>query len=372
MAPLKLLIAGGGHASLPLIKMGHIWKRKNLEVTLVSADPWLVYSGALPQYLAGFYEWHQTSVNLEKLCKRYGTGFIQAYVSSVNPAHKSISLSTGETLTYDILVINVGSRTPATSQLPNVYPVKPMSRLLSLREKLESGAIKHLLITGAGAAGTEIALNLSHPKRKNGVVITILEQADHILSAFPDKAAETARRILTERGVDIQTGVTFDEDSATGYDAVIMATGSEPSSLTIDHPFKTGSGGRILTEKTLLVPEQDSVFAAGDTADISGFNLPPVGVHAVKQGKILRENIEALISGKDLKTFKPLPVTPLIISNGPDHAIFTAGRFTVIGKSQAILKYMLDMRWMEKYTLPASRRRSVIRLIRDARRRSKK
>jgi NADH dehydrogenase FAD-containing subunit len=203
------------------------------------------------------------------------------------------------------------------------------------------------------------------------MAITLLEQADRILSAFPVKAAETALRILTERGVDILTGVTFNDDSADRYDAVILATGSEPSSLTIDHPFKTGSGGRILTEKTLLVPNQDSIFAAGDTADVSGFNLPPVGVHAVNQGKILRENIEALIGGKNLKPFKPLPVTPLIISNGPDHAIFTAGGFSISGKSQAILKYMLDMRWMEKYTLPASRRRSVIRLIRDARRRSK-
>jgi NADH dehydrogenase FAD-containing subunit len=140
MAPLKLLIAGGGHASLPLVKMGHIWKRKNLEITLVSADPWLVYSGSLPQYLAGFYEWYQTSVNLEKLCKRYGTDFVKAYVTSVNPSDKSISLSTGETLPYDLLVINVGSRTPATSQLPNVYPVKPMLRLLSLREKLNRGS----------------------------------------------------------------------------------------------------------------------------------------------------------------------------------------------------------------------------------------
>lgn len=372
MEPVNLLIAGGGHASLPLIKMGHIWKqKKNLSVTLVSAEPWLVYSGALPQYLGGFYEWHQTSVNLEKLCKRYGTTFVKAYVTSVHPEEKNITLSTGETIPFDILVINVGSKTPAASQLPNVYPVKPMSRLLSLREKLDEGTIRNLLITGAGAAGTEFALNLSHPLRKSRPQITLLEQTDRILSAFPLKAAETAQRILTERGVDILTDVTYTENMAPEYDAVILATGTEPSSLSIDHPFETGSGGRILTDQTLLVHNQDSIFAAGDTADIIGFNLPPVGVHAVKQGKILRGNMEAFTGNTKLKTFKPLPVTPLIISNGPDHAISTAGSFTISGRSQARLKYLLDMRWMEKYTLPASRRRSVFRLLRDAGRRSK-
>jgi NADH dehydrogenase FAD-containing subunit len=367
MATVKLLIAGGGHASLPLIKMGHNWKNKNLSITLVSAEPWLVYSGALPQYIAGFYQWQQTSVNLEKLCNRYGTGFINARVISVNSAEKSIKLSTGETLTYDILVINVGSRTPALSHLPNVYPVKPMSKLLSLRNKLEDGTTRQLLIAGGGAAGTEFALNLSHPARKSIPHITLLEQGERIMSGFPDRAAETAQRILNVRGVKIAVNTAFDDQLAANYDAVILATGNEPVSLTIEHPFKTGRGGRIQTGKSLLIPGQDAVFTAGDTADIGGMNLPPVGVHAVKQGKLLRENIAASIDGTELKSYKPLPVTPLIISNGPDHAILTVGNFSFSGKSEAILKYMLDMHWMEKYTLPPPRRRSKFQLLRDAR-----
>lgn len=370
MADLKLIIAGGGHASLPLIKMGHNWKDKNLSITLVSAEPWLVYSGALPQYIAGFYQWQQTSVNLEKLCTRYGTGFINARVISVSPDDKSIELSTGEMLTYDILVINVGSRTPAISHLPNVYPVKPMSKLLSLRDKLEEGTTRKLLIAGGGAAGTEFALNLSHPGRKNRPHITLLEQSERIMSAFPDRAAETAQQILTERGVEIAVNTAFDEESAASFDAVILATGNEPVSLTIDHPFKTGRGGRILTGESLLVQDQDAVFAAGDTADISGMNLPPVGVHAVKQGKLLRENIASSLDGTAMKSYNPWPVTPLIISNGPDHAILTVGNYSFSGKSQAVLKYMLDMHWMEKYTLPSSRRRSRFQLFRDAMRRT--
>ncbi|MCA1801271.1 MAG: FAD-dependent oxidoreductase [Rhodothermaceae bacterium] len=322
---------------------------------------------ALPQYIAGFYQWQQTSVNLEKLCGRYGTGFINARVISVNPAGKSIELSSGEVLHYDILIINVGSRTPAISHLPNVYPVKPMSRLLSLRSKLDDGTTGRLLIAGAGAAGTEFALNLSHPARKNRPHITLLEQGERILSAFPVRAAETAERVLNDRGVKIAVNTAFDEQLAANFDAVILATGNEPVSLTIDHPFKTGRGGRILTGKSLLIPGQDAVFAAGDTADISGMNLPPVGVHAVKQGKLLRENIAAWLDGTELKSYKPWPLTPLIISNGPDHAILTVGNFSLSGKSQALLKYMLDMHWMEKYTLPPSRRRSKFQLLRDAR-----
>ncbi len=67
----KLVIVGGGHASLPVLKMGRKWKKYDLEIILISENPYLIYSGALPQFMGGFYEWHQTAINLQKLCERY-------------------------------------------------------------------------------------------------------------------------------------------------------------------------------------------------------------------------------------------------------------------------------------------------------------
>lgn len=369
--PLKnLVIAGGGHASLPLIKMGHIWREKNLSITLISAEPYLVYSGALPQYMGGFYEWHQTAIDLEELCDRYGVHFSQDRVTSVDHHNKIISTENGSSTPFDLLVINVGASTRNQPNIENGYPVKPMSELLSLKKKIISGRVKNILIKGGGAAGTEIALNLSHPKNQNNCKITITELNSRLLSGFPLQASERATKILSSRGVDILTGEKYISIDSSAFDAVIYATGNNPESVNIAHSLPTNSSNRIVTDRTLLVKDTQSIFAAGDTADVDGLKLPQIGVHAVKQGVTLRHNINALLAGKPLKPYKPYPLNPLIISNGSDDAMFIAKKTVFSGKSSAVLKYLLDMRWLEKYTLVSANRRSLYRLLTDGIKRS--
>jgi NADH dehydrogenase FAD-containing subunit len=361
----KLVIAGGGHASLPLIKMGHHWKKKNLSITLVSAEPYLIYSGALPQFMGGFYDWSRTAIDLGQLCNRYGVNFIRSNIASADHINKFITMDDGSCEDFDLLLINVGASTSKQPEDGHSYPVKPMSKLLHLKKKIESGEVKNILIQGGGAAGTEIALNLTHPRSKNRCTVTITELNNRLLSNFPIRASDIATGILKKRGVNILTGVNTLPDRTSGYDAIILATGNKPESMNMEHKLPTGNGKRILTDSTLIVKGTTNVFAAGDTADINGTALPQIGVHAVKQGVTLRKNIEALLDGKPLHSFKPYPVNPLILSNGPDDAIFTAKQLCISGKSPAVLKYVLDMNWLEKYTLPADQRRGYIELIRD-------
>ena len=366
-ATKKLIIAGGGHASLPLIKMAGHWKDRNVSITLISAEPYLIYSGALPQFMAGFYQIDETAIQLDQLCNRYGTEFIHARITSIDKTEKFVTTSDGRQILYDLLVINVGASTPVPEIIENHYPVKPMSGLLPLREKLQSGSIHNLLIAGAGAAGTELALNLSHPSSLAGasVKIHLIDKNSTILSKFPAKASGKAARILAQRSVQVSDNTPFSAATSGEYNAVIVASGNKPESASLTHPFKTGEQNRILTSLTLQVHGETSVFAAGDTADPGGRNLKQIGVHAVKQGVLLRQNIEALLDGEPLKKYRPYPINPLIISNGPDCAIFIAGRFSLSGKFFAVLKYVLDMHWLEKYTMPPSDRRSRIKLIRD-------
>lgn len=370
-ATKKLIIAGGGHASLPLIKMGHHWKKKKLSVTLVSAEPYLVYSGALPQYMGGFYEWHETSINLERLCERYGVDFIRGRVESVDNQKQLIAMENGQELGYDYLVINIGAATKAVASKKNMYPVKPMSRLLRLKKKLESGLCHNLLILGGGAAGTEIALNLSHPNARYQPRITLIERNLRLLEGFPLRTSEIVTETLKKRGVTLQTGTHSVQTDTENFDAVILATGNEPESVNVSHPFPHGSGNRILTDLTLLVKGSNNVFAAGDTADVNGAGHPQIGVHAVKQGVTLRTNIGALIDGKPMKNYSSYPVNPLIISDGPDRAIYIMKKFSVSGRLFALVKYVLDMNWLEKYSHTPDKRRSYVKLMLDGYRRTR-
>lgn len=369
--PVKtVVIVGGGHASLPTIKMGKRWKKHQIEIRLISAHPFLIYSGALPQYMAGFYNWNQTAVNLEMLCKRYSVSFAVDRVISVNREQKNVETLSGEKIHYDVLLLNVGASTQPILDGDNVSPVKPMPKLLELRKNLLNGEINRLLIAGGGAAGAEIALNLSHPALNNRSKITLADKNNRILSAFPEKLSADVNAILKDRGVAVLTGYKISDDDSKNYDQIILATGNRAESVSIDHDFEVGESSRILTKKNLLVKEQAYVFAAGDTADVNGKNYKQIGVHAVKQGVVLRHNIKAVILKKSLRNYKPYRANPLIISNGPDSAFYIMNRLSLKGRAFAILKYILDMRWLDKYTRIPENRRSLYQLFKEGLNRS--
>ncbi|NBC26363.1 MAG: FAD-dependent oxidoreductase [Bacteroidetes bacterium] len=353
-----LVIAGGGHASLPLIKMGRKWRRYDLEIILISEHPYLIYSGALPQYMAGFYEWDQTAVNLEELCRRYGVTFLTERLTSVDKDQQLVFTSDGTRIQYDYLLLNLGASSKPILEGEDVSPVKPMSKLLELRKQIVNGSVRSLLITGGGAAGSELALNLSHPGARRRMEITILEKNDRLLADFPDTLSDKVTSKLKSRGVTIHTGANAESNPPESVDQVILAAGNQPGSISVNHTFETGAGGRILTDDTLQVANAPEVFAAGDMADVGGKNYQPIGVHAVKQGVVLRKNIKATIQGKPLSEFRPYPVNPLILSDGPDQAYYVIGKYVISGRLFAILKYVLDMRWLEKYSRQPERRRT--------------
>lgn len=366
----KLVIVGGGHASLPVIKMGKKWKKYDLEIVLISENPYLIYSGALPQFMGGFYEWHQTAINLQQLCERYGVRFVKARVESISKHESVVFASDGELYSYDYLLINVGATTTKFKDLQNAVPVKPMDELLSLRSKLKSGDVKRLLIAGGGAAGTELALNVSHPLSFADTEITILENSDRLLSSFPNRMSDRITHILKQRSVNVQTNTKFQPAMAEGYDAALIAVGNYPESTLINHDFETGASERILTDEMLRVKGEQAVFAAGDTADVNGKNYQPIGVHAVKQGVVLRHNIEALLNGKTLNRYKPYVINPLIMSDGANNAFFVVNHIAFEGRWAAILKYILDLNWLEKYSKKPAQRRSYLELLREGSKRS--
>lgn len=366
----KLVIVGGGHASLPLIKMGQKWKAYDLDVVLISENPYLIYSGALPQFMGGFYDWHQTAISLKELCGRYGVRFVEARVESISKHESAVFASDGEKYPYDYLLINVGSKTAEFRDLQNAVPVKPMDKLLSLRTRLNHGEVKKLLIAGGGAAGAELALNLSHAQSFADPDITVVEQSNRLLSSFPEKLSARITNVLKKRSVKVETNTAFEPEMAENYDIALIAVGNGPGSISLSHDFEKGAGERILTDDTLRVKGEKSVFAAGDTADVNGHNYQPIGVHAVKQGVLLRHNIEALLSGETLDRYKPYSVNPLIISDGATNAFFIVNGYTFEGRWAAVLKYVLDMNWLEKYSKTSRKRRSYPELVRDGFKRS--
>jgi NADH dehydrogenase FAD-containing subunit len=208
-------------------------------------------------------------------------------------------------------------------------------------------------------------MNISHPESGYECEITLVEINERILSSCTEKLSRQIAAILKKRGVIVTTGTELSESDLIHFDKVINAAGNRPRTLTIKHELLTGASGRILTDNSLQVKGKPGIFAAGDTADVGGNDYQQIGVHAVKQGVLLRHNLKAAILGKPLKKYRPYPFNPLILSNGPEEAFMIMGKMSFRGRYFSVLKHMLDMRWIEKYTKEPAFRKSSWALIKE-------
>jgi len=373
-----LVLAGGGHAMLPALVRAQNWVRSGLAVTLIDPHRYLYYSGMVPEYLGGVYRREEVRIDLERLCKRAGVTFVQAPVATIRPSQREVTTPEGAAIPYDLLALDIGSVNPNPPD--GVIPSKPITETEALADRVRStladgSASLSLTIVGGGAAGVEIALNVSarfeSAGRSGDLDLTILEARPELLPAFPAGMRADIEARLRRRGVQVLTGVkatrirngsitTSGRAPTVAADAVLWATGAVGPDLFRHSTLPIDDDGFLRTDPTLLVEGSSRIFAAGDCATMTGYeDLAKVGVHAVKQGPVLRRNLDRCLrqlrlEGKPperarLSSFRPYPATPLILSTGVPEGIWTAGSVWWSGAPALRLKHWVDRRWMRSY-----------------------
>lgn len=134
---------------------------------------------------------------------------------ALDPGTRTVTLSSGATVTGDAVVVATGSRarTLPGPPLAGVHTLRTLDDALALRAELLPGA--RLVLVGAGFVGAEIAATA----RKLGVDVTIVEAASAPL-AGPLGVAMGAMvaRLHDAHGVPLLTGVAV--DSLVGRDRV--------------------------------------------------------------------------------------------------------------------------------------------------------
>jgi len=151
----------------------------------------------------------------------------------------------------------------------------------------------------------------------------------------------------------------LDDQRTLPADRVLWSTGSVGPDLFEDAGLVCDEKGFARVAPTLQCMGFPRLFAAGDCATVAGHEaFRKVGVHAVKQGPILRANLElalsALTAGQaphawPLDTFEPYWMAPLIFSTGAPEGLWTAGPFWLRSRSVLRLKHVIDRRWIRRY-----------------------
>ena len=371
---MRLLVVGGGHASLPLLQRARSLGG-GVEVTLVSDRPELWYSGMTPEWLGGVYARADVTVPLAPICRQSGVAFVQGRAVGLDREARTVRLEGGDEVGYDVVAFDVGAVNPGREDAGDAVRAKPLWRIGRLAETIAEAerAPRRLVVVGGGAAGTECALNLTaRPDLR--LSVTVVEPGDRLAPSLPRRLSRAVERTLRERGAELRfgaraasasdAGVVLESGERLAADAVLWATGSAGPPLFRRAGLAVTDDGFARVDRGLRARGDGRVFVAGDAATVDGLEgLQKIGVHAVKHGPVLRENVgrvlAALGRGQDparvpLRPFRPYPVAPLLVSTGAPEAWLAVGPVAVRGGPLLRLKHAVDRRWIDRYRDGAS------------------
>ncbi len=339
----RILLAGAGHAHAVVLASLAKNPLHGATITLVSPRATQLYSGMVPGVLAGHYSEAEAGIDLADLAARAQCDFIEDSLAGIDAAARSVTLEGGQRLQYDLLSLNVGSRVEASSPgaVRHAMPVKPFENLLSL------GPLRHVAIAGGGAAGVELAMAL----RYRGVEVTVYSDRD----AFEGKAAQRVRNALRRRGVDYRRGMRADAvesgpvvvsgTSRQAFDLVLWAGGAAPLPLFQNSGLALDERGFVRVDETLCSVSHPEVLAAGDCAAAGEAKN---GVHAVRQGHLLADNLRCLVRGLRPQPYERRNKALLILTCGARYAIAMRGSWNAEGRWVWWWKNWIDRRWLRQ------------------------
>ena len=139
-----------------------------------------------------------------------------------------IELEDGTSVEYDVLAINVGSKTKNTHKTPGVadysLTTRPINDLLGKIEKkeqelLDNNITPKLVVCGAGCAGVELSFGFKNRWQEvfgKQIETTLLSSGDCILPGEKNHLRTRMEEKLTKQGIDFQTNCEVTEVTQEG------------------------------------------------------------------------------------------------------------------------------------------------------------
>ena len=162
-----------------------------------------------------------------------------------------------------------------------------------IRAQTQDGPVRpgqlHVAIVGAGATGAELAAELHRTAREvvayglyridpqRDIRIVLIEAADRILPALPERISEATHRLLDEMGVEVRAGAKVTEVTAADLqladrsfiasELVVWAAGVKASEV-LPHldGLEVNRINQLVVEPTLQTTRDPDIFAIGDCA----------------------------------------------------------------------------------------------------------
>ncbi|TLG78906.1 NAD(P)/FAD-dependent oxidoreductase [Methylocystis sp. B8] len=293
--------------------------------------------------------------------RQRSTTVLMLTVEGVDTARKVVKTRKCE-IGYDFLVVATGAThsyfghdwaklAPGLKTISDAALIR--RRLLLAFERAEVSVdpvererLLTIIIVGGGPTGVELAGAIAELARhtlppefrranpKNARII-LLEAGPRILSSFPERLSEYARKSLERNGVEVRTALTVDQvfedriiagETEIAAGVILWAAGVRASPAANWLGVEGDHAGRIAVNENLTVPCLPNVYVIGDLAFLTGPDgtpVPALAASAKQMGKYVGNAIRLRLLGRS-------PSKPFRYRD--------YGNLATIGRNSAIVK----------------------------------
>ncbi|MER5184382.1 NAD(P)/FAD-dependent oxidoreductase [Streptomyces sp. NPDC002896] len=355
----RILIVGGGYVGMYTAlrlqrKLKPELQRDEVEIVVVTPEPYMTYQPFLPEAAAGSISPRHVVVPLRRVLD--GCRVVVGEARSIDHAKRTATLTTlaseeegtgSITLTYDELVLAPGS-VSRTLPVPGLaehgigfktveeaiglrnHVIEQMDIASSTRDPAIRDAALTFVFVGGGYAGVEALAELEdmarytaryyHNVKPEDMKWILVEATNRILPEVGEEMGKYAVRELRRRNIDVrlETRLESCEDRVAVLSdgarfptrTVVWTAGVKPHPILAATDLPRNERGRLKCTAQLTIDGVTHAWAAGDaaavpdvTADEPGRECAPNAQHAVRQARVLGDNIAASLRGEPLQEY---------------------------------------------------------------------
>ncbi|HLD02200.1 MAG TPA: NAD(P)/FAD-dependent oxidoreductase [Candidatus Nanoarchaeia archaeon] len=355
----KIVIIGGGFGGIYTAK--HLIKKLKDEahITLIDKKNYFLFSPMLHEVATGGLNRSHIVQPIRAILRGKNFDFMKCNVNSIDFKKKEVTSEKGK-INYDYLVIAIGAK-------PNFYGIPGAEEYsIPLKENSDAGRIKSkviecfelaektkdqklrkklltFVIVGAGPTGVELAGELAEFTHQNlksnyndlqvhDAKIFLLQKGDKIIPMMDSRSIEKAMRRLNDKRVIVKLncgvnkvtkeGVALDCNEFIETSTIIWTGGVKPNTLSLNLKI-IDEKGHLHVDEYLQVRNASNAYALGDCAfsvNPDGKQVPALAQAAVKQAKVVADNLIADVKGGEKKKFR-FKSSGLLVSIGQRFAV---------------------------------------------------
>ncbi|MFJ6480570.1 MULTISPECIES: NAD(P)/FAD-dependent oxidoreductase [unclassified Streptomyces] len=351
----RILIVGGGYVGMyTALRLQQKLRAGEAEVTVVTAEPYMTYQPFLPEAAAGAISPRHVVVPLRRVLNK--CRIVIGEAQRIDHAKRTVTVKTLATadegagpveMEYDELVLAPGS-VSRTLPVPGLadygigfktveeaiglrnHVIEQMDIASSTRDPALRDAALTFVFVGGGFAGVEAlgeledmaryAARYYHNIKPEDMKWVLVEASDRILPEVgPEMGIYTVRE-LRRRNIDVRLETRLEscenrvavlsDGARFPTRTIVWTAGVRPHPVLAASDLPKNERGRLACTSFLTIEGVEHAWAAGDaaavpdiTADEKGRECAPNAQHAVRQAKVLADNLLAALRDEVLTEY---------------------------------------------------------------------